>query len=210
LQDQLPTMAGIVAANQRELDRLDRQIGNVETGLADTETTLEAVSRRRWFQRPDRLAIEDAEHRLLAQRHHLDGRTRQRPRLADQLERSQHRLHDAQQAVDRIPDVDAAIAQRSQWLLDHPAELEWEADLATQLRLPRPHLGRGATHREPPQPDADLGIDLRTIDLSPHPPRSGLKRRLHDAIGITRPPDLPDIALPPPPCRGMDGPDLGL
>ncbi|MGH8990926.1 MAG: MobF family relaxase [Acidimicrobiia bacterium] len=210
LQDQLPTMASIVAANQRELARLDRQIGDVKTRLADTEATLEGLSRRRWFQRPDRLGIEDAEHKLLAQRHHFDGLTRQRPRFADQLERSQQRLHNAQRAVDRIPDVETAIALRSQWLLDHPAELQWEADLAARLGYPDLTLDRGATRLEPPHPNADLGIDLRTIDLSPHLPRSGLERRLHDAIGITRPPDSPDIALPPPPGRGIDGPDLGL
>ena len=214
LESQLPTIAGIVAANQRELDRLDRQIGNVRTGLADTEATLEALSSRRWFQRPDRLAIEDAEHKLLAQRHHLDGLTRQRPRLVDQLERSQRRLDDGQGAVDRIPDVEASIARRSQWLLDHPAELQWEADLAAQLGYPDRALDRGATRPEPPQPDndlaADLGIDLRTIDLAPHRPRSGIEHRLRRNLGINRHPDMPEIALPQPPGHGIDGPDIGL
>lgn len=70
-----------------------------------------------------------------------------------------------------------------------------------------------ATGREPAEPDhdvtADLGIDLRTIDRSPHRPRSGLERGVHDTIGIRRQPDVPDIALPPPPGRGIDGPDFG-
>src|SRR5947209_19872581 len=57
LQAHLPTLAGVVAASQQELDRLDRRIDNVKAALAETESTVEALSRRRWFQRTDRLAI---------------------------------------------------------------------------------------------------------------------------------------------------------
>jgi conjugative relaxase-like TrwC/TraI family protein len=214
LQTHLPTLAGVVATSQQELDRLDRRIDNVKTALAETEATLETLSRRRWFQRTDRIAIEDGEHRLLGRRHRLEGLTWQRPRLADQLERSQERLREAQRAVDRIPDVEATIARRSQWLSEHPAELEWEADLAARLAHPDHTLDRDVKRSDPLRRDddlvADLGIDLRTIDLSPHLPRSGLKRRLHDAIGMTRHPDRSDPALPPPPSRGIDGPDLSL
>jgi hypothetical protein len=212
LQNQLPTMAGIVAANQRELDRTDQLIVNVQSDIAASEARLETLGRRRWFHRPDRFAVEDTEHQLLTQRRHLDGLTRQRPRVADQLERSQERLRDARRGVDRIPEIEAAIARRSQWLLDHPAELEWEAELAARLRDPDRGLDQSAAPMEGPEPEdlvAGLGIDLRTVDLSPRLPRSGLERRLHDAIGITRHADLPDIAVPPLPGHGIDGPDLG-
>ena len=209
LQGQHPTIAGIVAANQRELDRTDRLITNVQRGLAETEASLEGLSRRRWFHRPDPLAIHDAEHKLQTQRLHLDGLTRQRARSNEQLERSQRRLHDAERAVDRIPDVEAGIARRSQWLLDHPTELEWEADLAARL-VPARSADQSTTRQPDDDRAADLGIDLRTIDLSPPRPRAGIERRVREALGIDRPPADLDIALPPLPGRGIDGPDLGL
>ena len=192
--------------NGRNVRNAPINVGRVEGSVqTSVEVRVEGAGAR-W----ERNSANDAEHKFLAQRHHLDGLTRQRPRLAHQLERSQQRLHDAQGAVDRISDVEASMARRSQWLVDHPAELRWEADLADRLGYPDTTLDRGATRSELPQPDDDLAIDLRTIDISPHQPRSGLKRRLHDAIGITRHPDPPGIALPPPPSRGIDGPDLGL
>ena len=211
LESQLPTTAGIVSANQQECDRVDRLMTGVQGGIANTEASLEALLRRRWFHRPDRLVIEDAEHKLLAQRRYWESLTRQRAQGAEQLRRSQRRLHDAQRAVDRIPEVEAAIARRSQWLLDHPAELEWEADLAARMPERTRSAERSPTstpeleHNDPPQID----IDLRTVDLSPSLPRSGLEHRLRRNLGIDRHPDVPEISLPSPPGHGIDGPDLG-
>jgi hypothetical protein len=115
--------------------------------------------------------------------------------------------------VNRIPDVEAAIQHRGGWILSHPAELTWEADLAARL-------ADSSRTAEPPTPDqghslSDLddllaSIDLRTIDLSPGRPRTGLKRHLDDAVGITRRDDPLDQLLRPPPGRGIDGPDLGV
>jgi hypothetical protein len=214
LQAQLPTMAGILAANQRELDRIDRLIASVQRGLVESEASLEGLLRRRWFHRPDPLVVQDAEHKLQAQRLYLDGLTRQQTRSVDQLERSQRRLRDAQGVVERIPEVEAAIARRSRWLLDHPAELEWEADLAARLRQAdrSPERSTAQSDSIPPEDElaTALGIDLRTIDLSPHRPRAGIECRTGEALGIDRPSAEIEIAFPPVPGRGIDGPDLGL
>jgi conjugative relaxase-like TrwC/TraI family protein len=214
LRSDLPRLQDVVAANQRELERVDRLIANVRRGLAETQASLEGLSRRRWLRRPDPLATEDAQHTLQTQRLHLHGLTQQRPRSADQLQRSQQRLHDTQRAVNRIPDVETAIARRSQWLLDHPAELEWEHELAQRLDQHSRSPEHNTARHEPPQPDddlaADLGVDLRTIDLSPRHPRAGIERRVREALGIDTAPAEIDIPLPPLPGRGIDGPDLGL
>lgn len=95
---------------------------------------------------------------------------------------------------------------------DHPAELEWEAELAARLGHTASGLDRSAAQPETPEPDdlsTDLDIDLRTIDLSPRLPRSGIEHRLRRNLGLSRSPDIPDIDLPPLPGQGIDGPDLG-
>jgi hypothetical protein len=213
LEAQLSTMARVVAANQRELDRIDRLLANVQRGLAESQASLEGLLRRRWFHRPDPVVVQDAEYKLQAQRLSLDGLTRQRTRSADQLERSHRRLRDAKGVVERIPEVEAAIARRSRWLLDHPAELEWEADLAARLRTSDRSPERSTARPDSIQPEDELAtdpvIDLRTIDLSPRP-RAGIQRRVREALGIDRPSAETEIALPPLPGRGIDGPELGL
>ena len=54
-------------------------------------------------------------------------------------------------------------------------------------------------------------IDLRTIDLSAHLPRTGIERTTSEALGLSQRRDGADIALPLLPGHGLDaGPDLGL
>jgi hypothetical protein len=65
------------------------------------------------------------------------------------------------------------------------------------------------------EPDQDLdallrSIDLRTIDLSAHLPRTGIERTTRVAHGLSQRRDAADIPLPPLPGHGLDpGPDLG-
>jgi hypothetical protein len=116
-------------------------------------------------------------------------------------------------AVARIPEVEAAITRRSDWLLNHPAEVAWEADLATRLAGTGRDANQSTPGPEHSTSDLDAAlesIDLRTIDLSPARPRAGIERRLGDALGITRPDDPIEKLLRPPPGRGFDGPDLAL
>ena len=133
-------------------------------------------------------------------------------RSAGELGRSRRRLHDAERAVARIPEVEAAITRRSEWLLSHPAELAWEADLATRLAGPTNQPEATVLGPDHAEPDHDLeallrSIDLRTIDLSAHLPRTGIERTTGDALGLSQRTDGTDIALPPLPSHG---PDLGL
>ncbi|MGH9039220.1 MAG: hypothetical protein ACRDZ3_03220, partial [Acidimicrobiia bacterium] len=152
------------------------------------------------------------QHRIHAQQRDLGRLEDERARAAGQLGRSRRRLHDAERAVARIPDVEAAITCRGDWLLSHPAELAWEADLAPRLpgRTSEPEVtAPGQDHAES---DHDLeallrSVDLRTIDLSAHLPRTGIERSTSKALGLSQRRDGADIALPPLP--GFAGPDLG-
>jgi hypothetical protein len=136
--------------------------------------------------------------------------------LLDQLERSLRRLRDVERAVDRIPEVEAAIARRSDWLMGHPAELAWETDLATRLAGHTNDLESPVAGHDQVDPDHDLevllrSIDLRTIDLSAHLPGTGIERTTSKALGLSQHRDGANIALPPLPGHGLDaGPDLGL
>jgi hypothetical protein len=132
LRSTLPMMRDILAVNEREVARLDRAIARTRHGLADAHHHLEALTRPRRFRRLDQPAIDDTQHRIGAKRY-LERLQTERASSAAQLERSRHRLRNAENAVARIPDVEAAITRRSNWLLGHPAELAWEADLATRL-----------------------------------------------------------------------------
>ncbi len=208
LRSELPAMGDLVAANQRAVERLDRRIAQTRDDLTAAQAELEELTRRRWLRRPDHHAIAKTDHRIDADQHQLRRLHHERSTAVLQLEHSRARLHDAERAVACIPEVETAIAHRSQWLSNHPAELEWEHDLATRLG----QTGHGKAEREPVQPDdreAELGIDLRTIDLSPRHPKTGLERQLWETIGIHRAFPDHDIALPPLPGRGIDGPDLG-
>jgi hypothetical protein len=211
LRSNLPLMRDIVAVNQREVARLDSDIARVRRSLAEAEAHLETLTRRR-FRGPDHHAIDETQHRISAQQRYLDRLEKERTRSAAEVERSRHRLHDTERAVARLPDVEIAITRRRDWLLNHPAELEWEADLATRLD------GKAI---EPAVPDQDQSgiddaleaalksIDLRTIDLSPTRPRAGIEHHLREALGL-RPSDPIHLPLPPLPGRGIDGPELGL
>lgn len=140
-------------------------------------------------------------------------RCQDRARSAAELERRRRRLNEAEQAVARIPDVERTIKHRSDWILRHPAELSWEAELAARLGEATA-VGAPVPDREQTVADYDLkaalnSIDLRTIDLSSTRRRTGIERQLREALGI-RPKDPIDIPHPPLPGRGLDGPDLGL
>jgi hypothetical protein len=53
-------------------------------------------------------------------------------------------------------------------------------------------------------------IDLRTIDLTPKRPATGIEQRLREVLGIAPPGEPVNFPRPPVPGRGIDGPDLGL
>ena len=215
LRCDLPLMRSIVAGHERDVARLDPMITRTRQSLAEAQADLEALTRRRRFRRPDQPAIDQTHHRINAQKRYLRHLEDERPGAANQLQRSCHRLDDTERAVARIPDIEAAIQQRGDWLLDHPTELAWEADLATRLTG---HVDEpGGPTAEPGQDPAEAAIeaalrsiDLRTINLPDRRPRAGIERAIHDALGITRHPAHPDVPLPPLPGHGIDGPDLGL
>jgi conjugative relaxase-like TrwC/TraI family protein len=215
LRSDLPMLGNMVTANQAQVTRLDGTIATTRRSLAEAQASLETLSRRRRFRRPDQHAIEETQHRIDAHERHLGRLQDERARWAARLDVSRRRLHDAERAVDRIPEVEAAIARRSDWLLSHPAELAWEADLTIRIGGRTTELDSPLAGDEQPEPghlEAILGsIDLRTIDLSAHPPRTGFERATSKALGLSRLRDGADIALPPLPDQGLDaGPDLGL
>jgi hypothetical protein len=205
----------IVVANEQEVARVEATIARNRQSLADSQAHLQALTRPRRFRRRDHHAIDEAQHRIHATRRYLGRLEDERARCAGQLERSRRRLRDVERAVARIPEVEAAIARRGDWLLSHPAELAWEADLAARLAG-----GTNEPERPVPdhaEPDHDLeallrSIDLRTIDLSPRQPTSGIEHRTtNKSLGLSIRREGADIALPPPPSHGIDaGPDLGL
>jgi len=213
LQADLPVMRQIVAGNQREAARLDREIVRVRTCLSDARTHLETLTQRRRFRRPDGHAIDETQYRINTQQRYLEKLENDSARSAAELERRCRRLGEAEHSVARIPEVERAIQRRRDWILSHPAELAWEAELAVRLG--------DAMAPDAPVPDrhqmgvddaleaALNSVDLRTIDLSPTRPRAGIERHLREALGI-RPNDPIDVPLPPLPGRGLDGPDLGL
>ena len=134
------------ATHQREVARLDRDIARLRRGLADDEAHLETLTRRRRLRRPDRHAIDTTQQRIDAQSRDLERLQKDRARAAADLERNRSRLRDAGRTVNRIPDVEAAIQRRRHWLLSHPGELAWEAELAARF------AGTGKTV-EAPTPD---------------------------------------------------------
>jgi hypothetical protein len=206
-------MRQIVAGTQREVACLDNEITRIRRSLTDDRKHLDELSLRRRFRRPDRHAIDETQHRINAQQRYLEKLEKDRARAAVGLERRCRRLGEAEHAVARIPDVERDTQRRTAWILSHPAELDWEAELAARLGE--------AKHLDPPGPEHDQtatepdleaaldSIDLRTIDLSPTRPRTGIEHHLREALGI---PSADPIHLPFPPLsgRGIDGPDLGL
>jgi conjugative relaxase-like TrwC/TraI family protein len=214
LQANLPTMRGIVTANEREVTRLTDAVLRTRRSLSESEAHLQDVTRRRLFRRPDQLAIDELHHRIGAQQRYLEQLEKQRARAAGDLERSRRRLGDAEGAVERIPDVETASAHRRDWLRNHPAELAWEAELVARLDGAAREPDRTPPDHEHTTSDDGLdaalqSIDLRTIDLSPRRARAGIERRLRQSLGIGQPSDPIDIPLPPLPGRGIEGPDLG-
>jgi hypothetical protein len=215
LRGDLPLIRTIVAGHEAEVARLDPMITRTRHSLAEAHADLEALTRRRRFRRPDQGAIDQTHHRIAAQERylrHLDG---DRARAAGELKRSRRRLDDAERAVARIPDVEAAIEQCCDWLLSHPTELAWEADLATRLagHVDEPAVPSAEHDHDTAEPEFEAAlrsIDLRTINLPDRRPRAGIERAVHDALGITRHPGHPDVPHPPLPGHGIDGPDLGL
>jgi hypothetical protein len=216
LRSDLPMLRNIVTVNQKELARVDQTIARTQQSLADAQARLTTLTRTRRFRRPDQHAIDGTNHRIGAQQRYLGRLDDERASLVDQLDRSRRRLRDVKRAVARIPQVEAAIARRSDWLLSHPAELAWEADLATRLAGPTNKPEATVPGHDQAEPDHDLeallrSIDLRTIDLSAHRPRTGIERTTREALGLSQRRDGADIALPPLPGHGLDaGPDLSL
>jgi hypothetical protein len=212
----LPALRDTVAIDQREVLRLSHAAATARRNIADAEARFDALTQRRRFRRPDQQAIDATTHEIRAQQALLGRLHEERAERVGQLARSHRRLQDVERAVARIPEVEAGVRRRGDWLLSHPAELAWEADLAARL-AGRTEEGREktATH------DQDLAgldaeailqaVDLRTIDLSARRPAGLEHDRADKALGLHRQLDGPDIALPPLPGHGLDaGPDLGL
>jgi conjugative relaxase-like TrwC/TraI family protein len=215
LRSDLPILRNMVAANERDVARADQTIARTRQSLADAQARLYELTRPRRFRRPDQHAIDETSHRIHAQQRYLGRVEDERARSTDQLDRSRRRLADAERAVARIPEVETDITRRGDWLLTHPAELAWESDLASRLAGPTNEPEATLPGQDPAEPDHDLeailrSIDLRTIDLSAHRPRTGFERDASKAPALSRR-DAADIALPPLPGHGLDaGPDLGL
>jgi hypothetical protein len=211
----LPILRNMVAANERDVARVDQTIARTRKSLADAQARLYVLTRPRRFCRPDQSAIDETSHRIHAQQRYLGRLEDERARSASPLDRSRRRLADAERAVARIPEVEADITGRGNWLLSHPAALAWESDLASRLAGPTNEPEATPPGQDPAEPDHDLeavlrSIDLRTIDLSARLPRPGFERDTSKALGLSRR-DAADIALPPLPGHGLDtGPDLGL
>jgi hypothetical protein len=98
--------------------------------------------------------------------------------------------------------------------LTHPAELAWEADLATRLighidEPAEPTDKHGQDHAQPELEAALQSIDLRTVNLGDRKPRTRLERAVRDALGTARHTRHPDVPRPPLPGHGIDGPDIG-
>jgi hypothetical protein len=209
-------MRAVVAGHEAEVARLDPMIVRTRHSLAEAHADLENLTRRRRFRRPDQLAIDQTHQSIAGQYGYLRNLEAERARAAGQLQRARRHLDDAERAVARIPDIDEAIARRRAWFLTHPAELAWEADLATRLlghidepAVPAEHDqdGYGPDHAQPELEAALRSIDLRTVNHGDRRPRTLLERAVRDALGIARHPGRPDVS--PMPGRGIDGPDLG-
>ena len=144
--------------------------------------------------------MDQTRQRIAAQKRYLRNLETERARAAGQLQQARRRLHEAERAVARIPDVEAAIARRREWLLTHPAELAWEADLATRLVKhvdePVPIAGHCQDGLQPELETSRRSIDLRTIKLEDRKPRTRFERAVRDALGIARPRSHPQ--RPPP------------
>jgi hypothetical protein len=213
LRSDLPGMRSVLATNQRNVDELNHRIARTRQDLTAAQAEIQELTRRRWLRRPDHHAIAQTDRRIEADQRQLQRLETERSTAIRQLERSQYRLHESDRAIARISDVETAIGRRSQWLLSHAAELKWEQELATRLDQAGLSPERDCADRTPHERDdvePELGIDLRTIDLSPRHARSCVERSLRDALGIHRAPADLDIALPSLPGRSIDGPDLGL
>jgi len=216
LRSNLPALRDTVAVDQHDVLRLSHAAATARRNIAAAETRLETLTTRRRFRRPDQQAIDATTHEIRAQQRLLARLHDERAQRVEQLTRSHRRLQDVERAVARIPEVEAGVKRRGDWLLSHPPELAWEADLAARL-TGRTEEGREKTATHDPEP-ADLdaeailrAVDLRTIDLSPRRP-VGLEHGRTDkaALGLHRQLDAPEIPLPPLPGRGLDaGPDLG-
>jgi len=206
LRSGLPMMRNSVASHEERVAKLDRDITKLRRNLADDEARLETLTRPRRFRRPDRDAIDETQAQIGAQRRYLDRLEEERVRCGADLDRSRHRLLDAERAVARIPEVEAAISRRHDWFLSHPAELAWKADLSA--RLGRASDSPAAGH---PQFGIDEALELiRSVDLSQvHRPSAGIERRLREALGIERT-DPIQLPLPPLPGRSIEGPDIGF
>jgi conjugative relaxase-like TrwC/TraI family protein len=212
LHSELPRLHGAVAANHAQIARLNRTIASRAERLEHAEGRLEALIRPRLFRRPDRQAIEETTRGIEAHERDLALLRSERIQWAEQLERSQRTLADAERAVARIPEVEAAINRRHEWLISHPAELAWEADLRARLDGRTDGLVT-ADHDHAANLESDdslPSIGLRTVDLSPRHGRTGMERAVADALGLRRTGDGAGIAIPSHPGHGFDaGPDLG-
>ena len=213
LRGELPTMRNLVTSGEREVARLDRDLARARASLSDAEDQLTELTRRRLFRRPDRHAIDRAERRIDVRQRQLQRLQKERARATADLDRSRHRLRDTERAVNRIPDIGAAVRHRRDWLHSHPVEIAWEGDLAARLADGSRAADPPISSREPSASDLVAlveSIDLRTIDLSPGRPRAGIERRLEDAFGMARLDDPVDRLPRPPHGRSIEGPDLGL
>jgi hypothetical protein len=213
LRADLPLMRSIAAGHQAEVARIEPMIARTRRSLAEAHADLEALTRRRRFRRPDQPAIDETHGCIAARDRYLRRLEAERTRAAGQLHRARRRLDDAKRAVARIPDVEAAIARRREWLLTHPAEHAWQAELATRLvgHIDEPAVSSAEHDHDHAQPELEAALrsDLRTVNLGDRRPRTRLERAVRDALGIARHAGHPDAPRPLEPGHDIDGPDLG-
>jgi conjugative relaxase-like TrwC/TraI family protein len=214
LRDDLPVLEGVVARKKEQVGRTEQAIAATRQDLAAAGARLEDLTRRRFFRRPDLEAVNRLTMEMRTRRDHLVSLQHQRDAISADLERSERRLADAKREVQRLPEVEAAVSRRKQWMSDHTAELDWEADLRSRLGRDVDHDdSAGAAEQIRPNRQraefGDLDIDLRTIDLGNRVRGCGLRRRLDDALGPARRREGVDVAPPPLPGHGIDGPDVG-
>lgn len=125
-------------------ERLDRAQAATARARAEHERAWEAaedLGRRRWWRRPDPLAVTQARAAVEGTAAALAWAVREEgdaAAWADKLAAT--RTRDAA----RLGEAERALTAREDWLAAHPAEAAWEADLAHRVAERTEELGRRA------------------------------------------------------------------
>lgn len=82
LRSDLPILRNMVAANKRDVARVDQTIARTRQSLADAQARLYELTRPRRFRRPDQHAIDETSHRIQGQQRYLGRVEGERARSA--------------------------------------------------------------------------------------------------------------------------------